>query len=123
MFTFFIDPAKRNPMTSRATDEELEDEVKTWLRGAPDRCGGRALRAQRAAKRALARHSIAQRHGITHRSPASRHGSTQRSCVAVTHRPAVAVTAFVRVLPVVHQLVTMAAPIFSFVCQCRVWCC
>jgi len=79
MFTFFIDPAKRNPMTSRATDEELEDEVKTWLRGAPDRCGGRALRAQRAAKRALARHSIAQRHGITHRSPASRHGSTQRS--------------------------------------------
>jgi len=29
----FIDAAKRNPITSRATDAEVEDEVKTWLRG------------------------------------------------------------------------------------------
>ncbi len=42
---------RRNPLTSRATEAEVEQEMKTWIRNAGDRFGGRSERARRAAKK------------------------------------------------------------------------
>jgi len=39
---------RRNSPTSRATDIEVENEVKNWLKFAKDRDGGRRLRYVRA---------------------------------------------------------------------------
>ena len=40
----FADAVRRNALTSKATDTEIELKIKTWLRGAVDRQGGRARR-------------------------------------------------------------------------------
>jgi len=40
----FADAVRRNALTSKATDTEIELKIKTWLRGAVDRQGGRAKR-------------------------------------------------------------------------------
>jgi hypothetical protein len=42
---------RRNPLTSRATEAEVEQEMKTWIRNAGDRFGGRSERARRVAKK------------------------------------------------------------------------
>ncbi len=43
---------RKNPLTSRATLSEVEYEIKNWLKGAPDRHGGRAERAKKGRQRA-----------------------------------------------------------------------
>lgn len=52
-------------MTRKATTSQIEETVKTWLRNAPDRQGGRAERARRAA---------AKRQSTTNRHEARRDG-------------------------------------------------
>lgn len=42
---------RKNPLTSRTTEAEVECEVKTWIKNAGDRFGGRTERAQKAAKK------------------------------------------------------------------------
>lgn len=46
----YVDAAHRNALTSRATVVEVEEEMMTWLRGAPDRHEGRACRAKKKAR-------------------------------------------------------------------------
>jgi len=41
------DAVRRNPESSRATDNEVENEMKLWLKFAKDRDGGRRQRYQR----------------------------------------------------------------------------
>lgn len=41
---------RRNLLTSSATSADVEDEIKTWLRGAPDRNGGRNERKAKASR-------------------------------------------------------------------------
>jgi len=41
---------RRNPLTCRASDAELENVIQRWLRFACDRSGGRQRRAARAAE-------------------------------------------------------------------------
>ncbi len=54
---------RKNPLTAKATTSEVEESIKLWLRGAPDREGGRAERAKRSAaaknknRRSSARHN------------------------------------------------------------------
>ena len=45
------DAVRKNPLTSRSTNAEVETEIKMWLRRAPDRQGGRTQRAEKAQKR------------------------------------------------------------------------
>lgn len=47
---FVAGAGRGNPLTSRASVAELEKEIKVWLRGAPDRNGGRAKRAKAKAR-------------------------------------------------------------------------
>ena len=47
MLLKIADAARRNPPTSNATLAEVENEIKIWTRGAPDRHGGRTERAKR----------------------------------------------------------------------------
>ena len=58
MWMFFVDAARKNALTSKATVAEIEDEIKTWLRGAPDRHGGRAKRAKRKAANRSRRRTV-----------------------------------------------------------------
>ena len=37
----------KNPLTAQATIAEVDEEIKIWLRGAPDRHGGRSERAKK----------------------------------------------------------------------------
>ena len=46
------DAVRRNPATSRATDVEVENEIKNWLKFAKDRDGGRRERYLRAQQQA-----------------------------------------------------------------------
>jgi hypothetical protein len=39
-----LDAVRRNPATCRATDEEIANQTKEWLKHAPDRDGGRSAR-------------------------------------------------------------------------------
>jgi len=41
------DAVRRNPVTARATDSDIEAEMKNWLKFAKDRAGGRRLRYER----------------------------------------------------------------------------
>lgn len=51
---------RNNPLTSKVTTCEVEEAIKLWLRGAPDRQGGRAERARRSAAKRKSRHSSAR---------------------------------------------------------------
>ncbi len=42
-----------NQLTARATNAEVELHIKLWLRRAPDRCGGRSERGEKARNRRL----------------------------------------------------------------------
>jgi hypothetical protein len=44
---FITEATRKNPLTSTASMAEVEDELKTWLRDAEDRHGGRAERAKK----------------------------------------------------------------------------
>ena len=46
--TIFLEGTRRNALTSRATDYDIHNEIKLWLRGATSRNGGRAERARKA---------------------------------------------------------------------------
>lgn len=48
----FTESACKNPLTSRATLAEIEEEIKTWLHSAPDCHGGRAVRSAKAKAKA-----------------------------------------------------------------------
>lgn len=63
---FFAEATQKNPLTSKASEAEVENELKLWLRGAPDRNGGRSVRAKKAAKKILS--SARSSH---HRNPRS----------------------------------------------------
>jgi len=52
-FVWMVDAVRRNPETARATDNEVENEMKNWLKFAKDRDGGRRLRYIRAQNTAL----------------------------------------------------------------------
>jgi len=45
---FVTDAVRRNPLTAKASDTEIEGRMKAWLRGAADRHGGRMQRYKRA---------------------------------------------------------------------------
>jgi hypothetical protein len=45
------DAVRRNALTSSATHHEIEHAVKVWFNRAPDRCGGRSERGDRAVQR------------------------------------------------------------------------
>jgi hypothetical protein len=45
------DAVRRNALTSSATHREVEQEIKVWFNRAPDRCGGRSERGDRAVRR------------------------------------------------------------------------
>ena len=47
---------RRNPLTSRATDAEVENEIKIWIKNSGDRFGGRSERARKAAKKKRREH-------------------------------------------------------------------
>jgi len=52
-FVWMVDAVRRNPATARATDNEIENEMKNWLKFAKDRDGGRRqryIRVQNAAQ-------------------------------------------------------------------------
>jgi len=42
-----VGAVRRNPETARATDSEIENEIKAWLKFSKDRDGGRRQRYQR----------------------------------------------------------------------------
>ena len=42
---------RKNPLTSKSSNTEIEHQIKLWLRRAPDRKGGRNERAKKAAAR------------------------------------------------------------------------
>ena len=46
-----VEAVRRNPMTSKATDSEVNTVMNSWRRGAIDRNGGRALRAAKLRER------------------------------------------------------------------------
>jgi hypothetical protein len=66
-----LEAVRRNPLTAKATTCEIEESIKLWLRGAPDRHGGRAERARRsAAKKKNRLSSVRPNHGRSRsRSP------------------------------------------------------
>lgn len=43
----YADAVRKNPLTAKATDKEIEMKLKMWLRGAVDRQGGRAFRTNK----------------------------------------------------------------------------
>ena len=43
----YVDAVRRNPVTCRATDNDVADVIKDWLKHAGDREGGRARRERR----------------------------------------------------------------------------
>lgn len=48
---FCVESVQRNALTASSTSAEVEAIIKTWLRRAPDRNGGRSRRAEEARKR------------------------------------------------------------------------
>ena len=60
------DATLKNPLTTKATMDEVDEEIKVWLRGAPDRNGGRSERAKAKAK---AKRKAMQRDRSPERSP------------------------------------------------------
>ena len=60
---FCVDAVRKNALTARATVAEIDNKIKTWLRGAADRHGGRAKRNLKA--RAKLHHQ--QRRLLRHR--------------------------------------------------------
>jgi len=52
VYVCMSDAVRRNPETSRATDNNIEDEMKMWLKFAKDRDGGRRLRYEKAMQNA-----------------------------------------------------------------------
>lgn len=44
----YLDAVRRNPLTSKSTDAEIEKQIKLWLRNACDRNGGRNERSKKA---------------------------------------------------------------------------
>jgi len=64
-------------MTSKATDSEVNTVIKSWLRGAIDRNGGRALRAAKLRERR--KHAERQRDGARRMQR-----DTQLLCTPVT---------------------------------------
>lgn len=77
-----LDAVRTNPLTSKATIAEIEEEIKTWLRGAPDRHGGRARRAKKLVSR--------RRRDYKSRSLSDRSRDRSRSGGGDSSRPVVA---------------------------------
>lgn len=98
---YVIDATRRNPLTSGATLADVEAELKIWLRGAPDRNGGRSERAKRAQeKKAASARSrsplsrketgriagLSRRRSSSRRRSMSRHRSMSRRRSSSRHR-------------------------------------
>lgn len=49
------DATLKNPLTTKATMDDVDEEIKLWIRGAPDRNGGRSARAKEAKRKAKRR--------------------------------------------------------------------
>ena len=69
---------RKNPLTAKATIADTEEEIKIWLRGAPDRHGGRARRSKKLSSqrsrgrrllRSRSRSELDRRRTATSRSP------------------------------------------------------
>lgn len=67
------DSVRKNPLTSKSTDSEVEIRIKAWLRGAIDRKGGRTARAKKAVqkKKAASASSRSCQQESCSRSPSS----------------------------------------------------
>jgi hypothetical protein len=44
---FASDAVRRNPLTTKASEVEVEERIKSWLRGAVDRNGGHTARLKK----------------------------------------------------------------------------
>jgi hypothetical protein len=87
------DAIRKNPLTSKATEAEVEDEIETWLKGASDHHGGQSVHAKKVKE---TKHKI--RHQRRHRSSSSE-STSHRSRAIVGH---VDTTLVMVILPDAH---------------------